>query len=102
VAAETRCDVAAARAEGLPATLAGFAYMTSRLHPARAAATPARRAASVILNWAAGLLHPPVPLRRALTRPKTGKDGPATALIAAGDSSGKTLSKGGSVRCRCG
>jgi hypothetical protein len=88
-AAETRCDVAAARAEGLPAALAGFADMTSRQNPLRAT-TPARRTAAAILNWAAGPLHPPVPLRRALTRHKAGQDGLAAARATPDDSSHDT------------
>lgn len=87
--AETWCDLAAARAEGWPASLAGFAYMETRFRAA-APAGRAGRVAAAVLDWAAGPLHPPVRLRRTLTRTLTGPDtsqGHVAAAIAVPDPS---------------
>jgi hypothetical protein len=67
-AIETRCDLAAARAEGRAATLAAFAYITAAQATARAAAPRWRYALALALASAAGPSHPPLRLRAAIIR----------------------------------
>lgn len=80
---EAACDRRAARAEGRAASLDAFAYIAAA-QAADRAASRWRRAGGLVLRWAAGPSHPPLPLRRALVRAARAND---AGVLTAGERS---------------